>query len=63
MREEDGHRRRPGRPPLDRDDPSVAVTFRLPSRRVNSLCQRAARERISVPELIRRGLSSKEKIL
>jgi hypothetical protein len=63
MPDVDGARRRPGRPPLDRDDPSVAVTFRLPSRRVDLLCQRADRERISVPELIRRGLTSTKKIL
>jgi hypothetical protein len=45
---------RPGRRPLDRDDPSVAVTFRAPSRLVDGLYAAARRARISLPELIRR---------
>jgi hypothetical protein len=50
--------RRPGRPPLARDDQSVAVSIKMPSRQYDSLFERAQRERVSVPELIRRQLSA-----
>ena len=42
--------RRTGRPPLDDDDPSVAVNVRMPSRTYDLLCERAQHERVSPPE-------------
>jgi hypothetical protein len=48
--------RRPGRPPLDPDDRSVAITFRAPRRVVDGLYAQATQQRITVPELIRRAL-------
>ena len=51
---------RPGRPPLDRDDPSVKVCVSVPSRQYDDLYQRAREERVSVPELIRRSLGGKD---
>lgn len=47
---------RPGRPPLDRLDPSVDVTFTLPGRAFDAIYKRARVERLTVPELIRRSL-------
>jgi hypothetical protein len=55
-----GELRRPGRPPLDDADRlSVPVTVRLPSRQYDELWRRAHRERISVPELIRKFIPSR----
>ena len=48
------HRR--GRPPLDSTDPSTKVCLALPSKRYDALYARAASQRVSVPELIRRSL-------
>lgn len=48
--------RPPGRPPLDDNDPSVAVIVRMPSRQYDDAYQQAQRDRISVPEVIRRAL-------
>lgn len=48
--------RRGGRPPLDPRYPSVVVSLAIPSNRFDALCHRATRERLSVPELIRRDL-------
>jgi predicted HicB family RNase H-like nuclease len=49
--------RSPGRPPLDRNDPSTTVHLRLPGRRYDELYAAAQRERISVPQLIREVLA------
>ena len=48
--------RGPGRPPLDPDDPSVPVCLKHPSRQYDEAYHRAQRDRISVPEVIRRAL-------
>jgi len=48
--------RRPGRPALDPDDPSVAVCLNLPSKAYDVLYTAAAGARVTVPELIRRSL-------
>ena len=49
--------RRQGRPPLDDNDPSVAISLRVPSKQYDALYERASRERVTVPELIRRALA------
>lgn len=49
--------KRPGRPPLDPDDPSIRVTVTLPARRFDALCKAARDEEASVPEIIRRLLT------
>ncbi len=49
--------KRPGRPPLDDDDPSVKVSFSLPSKKFDAICAKATRDQISVPEAIRRALT------
>lgn len=49
-------KRPPGRPPLDKDDPSVEVCVTLPSKKYDDLYERARQERTTVPELIRRKL-------
>ena len=51
---------RPGRPPLDRSDPSVVVSLALPSRTFDLMCKRARVERLTVPEVIRRALRNSE---
>jgi hypothetical protein len=48
--------RKPGRPPLDPNDPSVRVCFRLPGRQYDDLYHRAQRERTDVGTIIRRRL-------
>jgi hypothetical protein len=48
--------RRPGRPPLDPDDPSVPVHVKLPSKQYDLLYERARQERTTIPELVRRAL-------
>lgn len=53
-------RSHPGRPPIDEDDPSVPVSFSLPSKKFDALCRRALREDVSVPEIIRRDLEHKQ---
>ena len=45
-----------GRPPLDPDDPAVAVHLKLPSKEFDQWCARAAAARITMPEMIRREL-------
>jgi hypothetical protein len=50
-----------GRPPLDPDDQSVEVCVTLPSRKYDEIYERARRERVSVPEIIRRDLIQPEK--
>jgi hypothetical protein len=48
-----------GRPPLDPTDRSVVVTLTLTSRTRDRIARRAALERVSVPEIIRRDLATK----
>lgn len=48
--------RRPGRPPLSDDGPTKPVCFALSCEKYDRLYARARRERITVPELIRRAL-------
>jgi hypothetical protein len=50
--------RRPGRPPLQRGERSVSVCVKLPSAQFDAACRRAAADRMSVPELLRRAASS-----
>jgi len=47
-----------GRRPLDDEDPSVPVSFRLPSRQLDDLIERARLERVTVGELIRRSIEA-----
>jgi hypothetical protein len=52
--------KRPGRPPLDAEDPSVDVHLRLPAKQYDEAFERAQRERVTVPELIRRALQERK---
>jgi hypothetical protein len=45
-----------GRPPLDVSDPSVTVLVRLPSKQYDAMFDQARRQRLTVPEVIRRRL-------
>jgi len=47
-----------GRPPVDPDDPSIPVHVKLPATQYDDLYQKAQRERVTVPELIRRAVTS-----
>lgn len=47
---------KPGRPPLDKDDPSVPVSVSFPSKQLAAVEADARRERITVQEWIRRVL-------
>jgi hypothetical protein len=47
---------RRGRPPLDRDDPSVSISVRVPSKQYDALCARAGQKGLTLPEMIRRAL-------
>lgn len=47
-----------GRPPLDEHDTSVQVGVTLPAKQFDELCRQALREDVSVPEIVRRMLSS-----
>jgi hypothetical protein len=51
--------RRRGRPPLDDADRSVPVHVKMPSRQYDDLYERAQRDRVSVPEVIRRALDKR----
>ncbi len=51
---------RGGRPPLDRDDRSVNVHFRLPAKEYDALYAQASRERVSIGDVIRRRLRAPE---
>jgi hypothetical protein len=46
-----------GRPPLVDGDTTTPVTVRFPTRDFDRACQQAARERVPLPELVRRGLT------
>jgi hypothetical protein len=48
--------KRQGRPPLDKEDPSVSVNVRVPGKLYDRMYERAQRERVTIPELIRRNL-------
>ena len=54
--------RRPGRPPLDRTDPTTKVCVGLPSKRYDDLYRQAVAARVSVPELIRQSLARADRI-
>jgi hypothetical protein len=47
---------RPGRPALDENDRSAQICVSVTARKYDQVYQRAQRERISVPEVIRRAL-------
>jgi len=51
--------RRPGRPPLDSRHASVNVTFRLPAHHYDRVIRQALRERVTVADVIRRGLPTR----
>lgn len=53
-------RRRPGRPPLKDDDQSVGVHVRLPGEQYDRVFEQAQRDRVSVPEVIRRSLDPRK---
>ena len=48
----------PGRPPLQRGEPSVSVHLRVTGSQYDRLEQRARDARVNVPELIRRRLKN-----
>ena len=58
-----GTDRRPGRPPLNRDDPAVRVTISLPSKQFDVLCAEALRHDVSIPEAVRRELYGQTRLL
>jgi hypothetical protein len=51
--------RRPGRPPLDDDDPSTQMSLRLPSKQYDAVYRAAERARVTVPEYIRQTVSGR----
>lgn len=53
-------RTHPGRPSIDDDDATEHVCMSLPSKQVRAYRARAAREDVSVPEIIRRALREKK---
>jgi hypothetical protein len=53
--------RKPGRPPLDPADRSVVVSFRMPARVYDRVCERAAAARVTVPEILRRAWRSADR--
>jgi hypothetical protein len=50
-------KRRPGRPPLDAEDPSVKVTISLPARHFDALCALARQQARSLPAVIRQAIA------
>ena len=48
--------KRPGRPPLAEDDPSVPLTVSLPSKDLTAYIDDAKQDRLSVQDWIRRTL-------
>lgn len=48
--------KRRGRPPLDDDDESVGVHVQMTSKQYDEVYERARRERVTVPEIIRRDV-------
>lgn len=59
----DAPRRPPkvGRPPLDREDPSVGIYLKVPGKAFDDLHERAKRARVSVPDYIRQQLRDDKK--
>lgn len=55
------HRRPPGRPPLDPQHPSVKVCLSVPSDDYDAYYAKARRDRVSVPEVIRRSLDPQKR--
>lgn len=53
--------KRPGRPALDADDPCVDVHLRMPSKEYDVTFERAQRDRVTVPERIRRDVREANK--
>lgn len=49
--------KRPGRPRMVDDDTTTPITIRVPTRDFDRACERASRERVRVPDLIRRALT------
>jgi hypothetical protein len=49
-------RQQRGRPPLEDGDRSVPVHLKLCGREYDALYERAKRERVSVPEMVRREM-------
>jgi LDH2 family malate/lactate/ureidoglycolate dehydrogenase len=45
-----------GRPPIDGEQASVGVQVRLPTRTFDRLYERAQREGVTMPEVLRRAL-------
>jgi hypothetical protein len=52
---------RRGRPPLDRNDPSVSISVRVASKQYDALCARAGQKGLTLPEMIRRLLALKNR--
>jgi hypothetical protein len=52
-------RTHPGRPRVDDDDTSVQICLTLPSKQSDALDREAKIARVSVQDLIRRGLNQK----
>jgi hypothetical protein len=50
--------KRPGRPKLQDPDRSVDLHFRLPAKQYDAAYQQARRDRLTVPEWIRRTLDN-----
>jgi hypothetical protein len=46
----------PGRPPLDREDVSINLHVRLPTKAYDALWKEAQRERVTLADLIRHRL-------
>jgi len=55
--------KRPGRPPLDPDDPSVKLSLTLPSKRYDALCRLAAADHQSLSDVLRRALTRELRVL
>ena len=52
-----GHSHRIGRPPLREGEQSTPVSVRVADSDYDALCRVSVRVRVSVPELIRRGVA------
>lgn len=50
-------KRRVGRPPIDPQDESVKLSVALPAKRYDELCAEARRDRLTLPDLLRRLLA------
>ena len=52
------NRPRRGRPRLEADDPSVRLSFRLPTKQYDALCTRAHDARVNLSEFVRTRLEA-----